>query len=145
MDITERIKTLEDAISVLGNDNQFVVDYYNLCNAACPKDIIAYAKLRIIAEALNEGWKPMFDGIEHIHYPVFTIWQKDEYDELNEDEKEDFCMVPGMDSCIYFRNAFLDSLDEYSYTSSKLVFKTAELAEYCGNQFIVIWADYLFT
>ena len=142
MDITECIKTLEDAISVLGNDNQFVVDYYNLYDTTCPKDIIAYAKLRIIAEALNEGWKPTFDGVEHIYYPVFTIWQKDE---LNELEKENFCVVPGTDNCTYFTNAFFDSSDEYSYTSSKIVFKTANLANYCGRQFIDIWADYLFS
>lgn len=53
--IMERVKTFEDACEVLGNDNQAVIDYYAVLAKTETKDIVAYMKLRIIAEALNEG------------------------------------------------------------------------------------------
>lgn len=39
------------------------------------------------------------------------------------------------------RNA---SLSSYTYYGSRLAFKSEELAEYAGKQFIDIYADYLF-
>nr|CAI9750678.1 hypothetical protein GPVRGNEL_GPVRGNEL_CDS_0038 [Caudoviricetes sp.] len=33
--------------------------------------LFAYARLVIIAEALNKGWKPKFDGDENRYYPYF--------------------------------------------------------------------------
>ena len=68
-DITERIKTFQDAVLLLGYDNQTVIDYHRLSNINSAKDIIALAKLRVIAEALNEGWKPTFDCEECRYYP----------------------------------------------------------------------------
>lgn len=149
-DIKERVKTFEDAVSVLGNDNQAVIDYYAIAEATCTEDIIAFAKLRVIAEALNEGWKPKFDGEEYRYYPWFYIYSKDEYDALSEEEKEE-CRVVGRS---YFSSyasgglVFASAGDSFSYSStgygSRLAFKTRELAEYCGRQFIDIWQDYLF-
>lgn len=72
-DIRERIKTFQDAVLMLGYDNQTVIDYYKLNHINSAKDIIAYAKLRVIVEALNEGWKPTFDNEERRHYPWFSI------------------------------------------------------------------------
>lgn len=72
-DIRERVKTFEDAVSILGKNNKAVVDYYNIYHTNCSKDIIAFAKLRVIVEALNEGWKPKFDSEERRHYPWFSI------------------------------------------------------------------------
>ena len=72
-DIRERVKTFEDAVSILGKNNKAVVDYYNVYHTNCSKDIIAFAKLRVIVEALNEGWKSTFGSEERRHYPWFTI------------------------------------------------------------------------
>ena len=55
-DIKERVKTFDDAVAILGNFNEAVVDYYALCKVTSAKDILAFAKLRVIVEALNEGW-----------------------------------------------------------------------------------------
>ena len=55
-DIKECVKTFEDAVTILGNDNQVVIDYYAIAEKTCTKDILAFAKLRVITEALNEGW-----------------------------------------------------------------------------------------
>ena len=149
-DITERVKTLDDAISVLGNDNQAVIDYFVLCNKNISKSIIAFAKLRVIAEALNDGWKPTFDEEENRYYPLFFILRKEEYDKLNENHKKKCFVFQLPNDFGTYGGSVLGFLDStYSVTSSstesfRLSFKTKELAEYCGKQFIDIWVDYLF-
>ena len=149
-DIKERVKTFEDAAAILSNDNQAVIDYYAIADKTCTEDILAFAKLRVIAEALNEGWKPKFDGDECRYYPWFYIYSKDEYDALSKEEKEE-CRVVGRSSSYsnaYGGLAFACAGRASSYSSSgigsRLAFKTRELAEYCGRQFIDIWQDYLF-
>lgn len=149
-DIKERVKTFDDAVAILGNDNQAVIDYYAIADKTCTEDILAFAKLRVIAEALNEGWKPKFDGDECRYYPWFYIYTKEEYEKLDEDEKKE-CRVVGRSS--NFSNAFggvayayAHSASSYSYShrGSRLAFKTRELGEYCGKQFIDIWEKFLF-
>lgn len=78
-DIKERVKTFEDAVMILGNDNQAVIDYFAISRTHCANDIFAFAKLRVIAEALNEGWEPTFDKDEVRFYPCFYRCTKEEY------------------------------------------------------------------
>lgn len=151
-DITKRIKTFEDACGELGNEHSFVKSYEKYVNTASGEeaDVIAYLKLRIICAALNEGWKPKFDSDECRYYPWFRIYTKEEYEELVMDE-ETLCRVPLRSS--NFANAggglacaSADVAGSYLGASYgvRLAFKTRELAEYCGKQFIDIWADFLF-
>lgn len=149
-DIKERVKTFEDACEVLGNDSQTVADYYALADAVGSEDILAFAQLRVIAEALNEGWKPVFDGESYRYYPWFYIYSKKEYEELDEEEKAQ-CRVVGRSynhSYAYggLVCAYTISASSYSnaHNGSRLAFKTRELAEYCGKQFIDIWEKFLF-
>lgn len=149
-DITDRIKTFEDAVSLLGYDNQTVIDYHKLNHINPAKDIIAFAKLRVITEALNEGWKPTLDKVEYRYYPRFFIRSKKEYDELNENDKKECVVFPLSYDCGAYGGAvfaFANSCYAVSASSygSRLALKTLELAEYCGKQFIDIWADYLFS
>lgn len=149
-EIKERVKTFEDACEVLGNDSQTVADYYALADAVGAEDIIAFAQLRVIAEALNEGWKPVFDGESCRYYPWFYIYSKEEYEKLD-DEKKAECRFVGRSSsnsdaygglvCAYTYNA---SSGSGTRSGSLLSFKTRELAEYCGKQFIDIWEKFLF-
>lgn len=150
--IMERVKTFDDACEVLGEDHQYVKAYrewMRICYAEC-EDVTAYLKLRIICSALNEGWKPQFDGDEYRCYPWFYIYTKDEYEKLNKDEKKK-CRVVGRshDNAYAFGGVVCPSVNlsssySYSYHGSRIVFKTRELAEYCEKQFIDIWEDYLF-
>ena len=149
-DIKERIKTFEDAVMILGNDNQAVIDYFAISRTHCANDIFAFAKLRVIAEALNEGWEPTFDKNERRYYPWFYLYTQKEYEELDEDEKKS-CRVPprSCNSASTFgglMRASAFNAGSYSYASGgvRLAFKTKELAEYCGKQFIDIWIDFLF-
>ena len=144
-DIMERVKTFEDACDVLGEDHQYVKAYrewMRIYYATC-EDISAYLKLRIICESLNEGWKPKFDGEEYRYYPQFCIYTKKEYEKLDDDEKKEYRVVVRSHD-----NAYSDTVSFCSsrlvLSSSRLVLKTRELAEYCEKQFIDIWSDYLF-
>ena len=139
-DVKERVKTFDDAVVVLGNDNQAVIDYYAISGTTCAKDILAFAKLRVIAEALNEGWKPTFDDKEYRYYTWFYIYTEAEYDELNEDEKKE-CHVAGP---VYMKVDYVTS-HSYPFHNSRIALKTTELAKHCGKQFIDIWADFLFS
>lgn len=149
-DIKERVKTFDDAVAILGNDNQAVIDYYAIADKTCTEDILAFAKLRVIAEALNEGWKPKFDGDKCRYYPWFYIYTKEEYEELDEDEKKN-CRVVGRSVSnsvavggLVFASASSASSSSISSSGSRLAFKTRELGEYCGKQFIDIWEKFLF-
>lgn len=149
-DIKERVKTFDDAVVILGNDNQAVIDYYAIADKTCTEDILAFAKLRVIAEALNEGWKPKFDGDECRYYPWFYIYTKEEYEKLDEDEKKE-CRVVGRSSIdsnasggLVYAHAGHASSHSHSNSGSRLAFKTRELGEYCGKQFIDIWEKFLF-
>ena len=142
-DIMERVKTFEDACEELGEDHQYVKAYsewmrisYEKC-----KDITAYLKLRIICAALNEGWKPKFDGKEYRHYPWFCIYTKKAYKWLDDDEKKE---CRGLSHGNAYACVSVQTLSSGANSSSRIVFKTKELAEYCGKQFIDIWSDYLF-
>ena len=141
--IIERVKTFEDACEVLGEDHQYVKAYrewMRIYYAEC-KDITAYLKLRIICAALNEGWKPKFVGDEYRYYPWFYIYTKEEYEKLNEDEKKKCRVVGRSNSSAYAHHA---SSYLSTRSGSQIAFKTRELSEYCAEQFIDIWADYLF-
>lgn len=141
--IIERVKTFEDACEVLGEDHQYVKAYrewMRMSYADC-KDITAYLKLRIICAALNEGWKPKYDGYEGRYYPWFYIYTKEEYEELNEYEKKKCRVVGRSNSSAYAHHA---SSYLSTRSGSQIALKTRELSEYCAEQFIDIWADYLF-
>lgn len=153
-DIKERVKTFEDACGELGENHPFVRAYNGYAKNISEEnkndgDIIAYLKLRIICAALNEGWKPTFDKDEWRYYPWFYIYTQKEYEKLDEDEKKS-CRVPlRSDSNAVANGGFVCAYANFagSYTGAnngvRLVFKARELAEYCGKQFIDIWADLL--
>ena len=150
-DIRDRIKTFNDAYHELGDKHELVRAYNNLIVSNCmSNDIIAFAKLRIIAEALNEGWKPTFKDGECRYYPWFYIYTKKEYEELDEDEKKEcrvvyrsFSSASASGGVVYASVGGASSYSDAGY-GSRLSFKTREIAEYFGKQFIDIWAEFLF-
>lgn len=156
--VTERIKTFEDACNELGEDNLMVRVYQTLIARAgkteqslaewMGKDVVAFLKLRIITEALNEGWHPKFTEDEYRYYPWFYIYTKEEYDNFSEEEKRR-CVGRANSSAVAHgglvcSNAFNASAYSSSFYGVRLAFSTRELAEYAGKQFIDIWADFVF-
>lgn len=70
--ITDRVKSFEDACQVLGISTN-VPEVKGLPRKH-QKAIIANYKLIVIAEALNEGWKPNWqDSDEYKYYPWFDM------------------------------------------------------------------------
>lgn len=144
--VMERIKTFEDACNELGIDhNEWMQDKKELGLEA---DVIAYLKLRIIAAALNEGWKPQFTTDEYRYFPWFCLYTQSEIDEMNEEDKSRVVYRSNIIANAYggvaYANSSFDSSYTFAHIGSRLAFKTRELAEYAGRQFVEIWADYVF-
>lgn len=151
--VTERIKTFEDARNELGEENVLVQAYrtaeFNTSgNQNDVSDVVAYLKLRVIAEALNEGWKPQFTTDEYRYYPWFYLYTQKEIDEIDEEEKKKLWMFGcnsdngsycGL-SCALSAASWSPS---HSVVSARLAVKSEALATYFGQQFIDIWADYI--
>lgn len=148
--VTERIKTFEDSCNELGEDHPMVSVYDALVTRAngeqslaewMGKDVVAFLKLRIITEALNEGWHPKFTENEYRYYPWFYIYTKEEYDNFSEDEKRR-CVGRAVSNAN--ANGGLVFSLTYPQCGIRFAFSTKELAEYAGKQFIDIWANFVF-
>lgn len=149
-DITERVKTLADALMILGEDHIAVKEYRLLerfiFSENLAEDILAFAKLRVIASALNEGWRPTHSKVECSFSPRFITFSQEQYKEFNDDDK-DVCYVNHLsgDPQETIGIAYVGDTSMFTLRSceSRILFKTERLAVYCGKQFIDIWAKYL--
>lgn len=115
-DITERVKSFEEACSIL---NLAVADVLGMYDTP---DVAAYKKLKVIAQALNEGWKPdWLNSEEYKYYPWFKA------------------NASGSGLSYY------DFVIWYSDSSvpACLCYRTKELAEYAGKQFEDIYSIFL--
>ena len=138
--VMERIKTFEDAVVELSNramngdkDAGKLLDEWKIITStADSKDLLPYLKLRIITYALNEGWKPEFEENERRYYPWFQLKISPVGNYANA-------------SCgLVYAYASSGSSFLNTYYGSRLAFKSKELAEYVGKQFIDIYADFCF-
>lgn len=149
-DITERIKTFENACEELGEEHELVKEYWDAITAYLntTQDLIAYLKLRIIVAALNEGWEPQFTKDEYRYYPWFCFYTKEQYDKLDDENKGRCVLRPNYNTNSFnsFVYCITDNEASYSKTfySSRLALKTYELATYAGRQFIEEYADFIF-
>lgn len=151
--VTERIKTFEDACRELGENNVLVQayktatfntdgDHTDVC------DVMAYLKLRIIVAALNEGWEPKFVKGEYRWAPWFSLLTNEEIDKMDDEDKDEVCRVVGRSNGyadayggLVYSDAGYASSNSSTYGGSRLAFKTSELAEYAGKQFIEFYRD----
>lgn len=153
-DITERVKTFEDACRELGESHSFVLHYRaNFNEDGCwtdkvhASDLEAFLKLRIICAALNEGWRPQFTEDEWRWYPCFTLWTEEELQEKSDEWKSNMNLTTIDDyTCDYTSVTFAYSCrvasDAAGNLGSYLCLKNEALATYCGKQFIELWADF---
>ena len=144
-DVTERIKTFEDACRELGKSHPLVCQYNAIDDV--DTNLNAYLKLRIICAALNEGWEPKFTEDEWRYYPWFWLYTAQEIEDMDEQEKKDRHLISTGDyETGYAGFAFASSSHSPSNTDtrigSRLCLKSEALAVYCGKQFIDLWADF---
>lgn len=153
-DITERVKSYEDACEVIGelswlDGGKLVIiseDYYGA--KELPNHVRAMLKLETIVRALNEGWQPKFTKDERRYYPWFCLYDKTEFENMQEEDKKNLVIIDTGDyvteyagfACAYSDNA---PSSTYANVGSRLCLKSDTLAVYCGKQFINLWADYL--
>lgn len=130
-----------DALVTRANGEQSLAEWMG-------KDVVAFLKLRIITEALNEGWHPKFTEDEYRYYPWFYNYTKEEYDNFSEEGKRrcvgrasNYAYALGGLVCSY---AYSASSYSHTYLGVRLAFSNRDLAEYAGRQFIDIWADFVF-
>lgn len=154
-DIKERIKTFEDACNELnrmaekGDETaaNILADYESNSDNILVKQTLATMKLSIITYALNEGWEPQFTENEYRYYPWFCLYTQEEIDKMDEEEKGR--VVGRSGSSAYAGAGVAYSYTNYAASSSstssggRLCFKTRELAEYAGRQFLAIYADFI--
>lgn len=155
--VTSRVQTFDDAVRELGDDHPAVKAWRSLkygyaVSDTDPEtaDIMAYATLRVITEALNEGWKPLFTEGERRWYAWYDFLTKEEVEEMSDEEKKERRVVGRASGNAYAYGGLVYSdagnVSTYSHTSvgSRLAFKNEELAEYAAKQFGDIYADFCF-
>lgn len=119
--ITDRVKSFEDACQVLGISTN-VPEVKGLPRKH-QKAIIANYKLIVIAEALNEGWKPNWqDSDEYKYYPWFDMSN------------------PAGVGCSYTSSTASEAI---AGVGSRLCLKNRELAIYFGQTFTDLFNDSL--
>lgn len=119
-EITERIKTVEDAIKELGEKDEEVIQLrklqsiYGLLEAILNNQIAV-----VIVKALNEGWTPDWnDSSEYKYFPWFYLGDN-------------------------FRYYDCDGWCARSNSFSRLCLKTSTLAEYAGKQFTEVYKKFM--
>ena len=151
--VMERIKTFEDAVAELSNramsgdeDAGKLLDEWKISSQVGSKDLLAYLKLRIITSALNEGWKPKFTNEESRWYFWYDLITKEQYHNLSAEEKSRVIGRGGINVNAYcglvYTGAYYASSLSYAFCGSRLAFKSKELAEYAGKQFVEIYEEY---
>lgn len=119
--ITDRVKTFEDACEILGLPvSEVLPNFYstNLLDSYV-KSVHAFAKLTIIASVLNEGWTADWDNTNQAKYYPWFIKTKSGFE-------------------LYVNYNFTAAI-----VSSRLCFKSRELAQYAATQFKDLFNDLL--
>lgn len=148
--VTERIQTFQDALDELGSSHPLWIEYRDIVAAkegAVSTDLIAYLKLRIIAAAFNEGWQQQFVPGEDRYYPWFWLYTQEEWNELDEEDKESGVFFGGRATYgagCGFLYANTGSAPSYTHAGlgSRLCFKTRALAECAAKRFAQLWFDF---
>lgn len=119
-EITDRIKTYEDACAEIGIRS---VDESLFIRLGLTKHDIAYLKLVTIISALNEGW------VSDISKKTEVRWHP-------------YFGHNGSPSSFVFRGSFGPA---YSLPGGGFRFclKSKELSDYCGQQFLDLWKEFL--
>ena len=92
--------------------------------------------------------EPKFVKGEYRWAPWFSLLTNEEIDKMDDEDKEEVCRVVGRSSVnasagggLVFSGAYDASSFSVAGSGSRLAFKTSELAEYAGKQFIEFYRD----
>jgi len=115
-DIKDMVKTIQDAIDIVGNDDKDVQEYLFLLDNKnrVSKYTLANVALTIVAKALNEGWNPDWTNSSQYKYVVY---------------------LTDYNSGFGFSRSGYGDWRTFTYVGSRLCFKSKELSIYAGEQF----------
>jgi len=118
-DITDRVKTYEDACAELDEEP---LNESDLKSLGFTDDEIVYRKIKTITKALNEGWVSDWNnGNQKKWYPWFEM----------------------SSGGFVFDDAFCAYSAANAGDASRLCFKSRELAKYAGEQFTKLYSDFI--
>ena len=150
MDITDKIKTFDDACKAIGLAGpealpELLQEKYA---AIVPSHIKAQLKLEIITLALNEGWQHIPDGKHYAYWPWFFLYTAGEIADMGKEGAEERAMINATDvSDVFAGLGYAYSYSAWSSSratfGSRLAYKSRELARYSGKQFIELWKEAL--
>jgi len=124
LSIMDRVKTFEDALALA--DEKTREEFLRSLEGYNTKDEIAYKKLKLITKVVNEGWVADYTDPLQRRYFLWGGSLKDG-------------ALAGL------LVAICDSALGVTYVNVgyRLNFKSMEIAEYVGNQFLDLWNEYL--
>jgi hypothetical protein len=118
------VKTFEEACAAKGLDPEKVLPVLPEYPSEHAKALIAAAKLFLIADVLNEGWKPDWNNYDDRKYYLWFDLEKDE-----QANPSGFRLI---------------SVTWYSASSdvgSRLCFRSREVAEHASEHFLDLYKD----
>lgn len=118
--VMDSIKTYEDACIELAENP---IDEIALKKLGLNKNDIAYMKLTQIVRALNEGWVAKMYDSEYRYYPWFYHGAS-----------------PSAFS--FYGSRYFNSYADAG-SGSRLCFKSEELSNYAGEQFLDLWREFI--
>lgn len=121
MDIRKKVKSFEDACSVLNRGT--TLPDFSMIPEKDRKSLLAHYKLTVICEALNEGWIP--------------DWQNGEWDKWFP-----WFRMSGSSSSGRFSFRCSDVRYSYSTCGSRLCYKSEEISDYAGTQFEDLYREF---
>ncbi len=121
------IKTFEDACAALKLDPAAVLPNFSMFPEHHRGAMTAHAKLIIIAEAANDGWKPDWKNTDE---PKYVPWF-----DIDEDENSP--------SGLGFSYSDCDGWRTYTTVGSRLCYKDAETAQHVAETFLDLYREYV--
>lgn len=160
--VTERIRTMTDVLEELGSDHPLVAQYRHFLDTTDPEQRDDYTatvlQLRMICEALNEGWHASAKPDEWRYWPWFCLYKSKEDAERYKLSYEEIIEVPeavrgvlfggAADNGSYAGFVYADTYGAlsyaFAYVGSRLCFKSSELAMHAARHFHDLWMKYYF-
>lgn len=150
--VTERIRNMNDVLAELGPDHPLVSQYRHYLESTEPgqrDDYLAtFMQLRIVTEAINEGWRPNLKETRCYYVPLIYIYNT--LEEANRRKVKDEIVVEIPENVgwvtvgLTTESLIVNYTNAASHGGSRLCFKTEELAMHAAKTFPELWIKFYF-